>query len=65
MSCPPYQVEGCEDWFDRLPSHYAGDIIREPSREKRREMLSKVPEPLREMTKHHVIDHFERMKHGH
>ena len=59
-----YQWENGK-WFDKLPYQYAGEIVNEPSLERRREMLQAVPDELRDQVEHHVRDAFERRKYGH
>ncbi len=44
----------------KWPRQYAAEIINEPSRDKRREMLERVPEEYRELTRKHVEIAFER-----
>lgn len=46
--------------FEQWPRKFAQSIIRESSLEKRREMLSKVPQHLQEMVKTHVQNHWNR-----
>jgi len=45
--------------MDKRPRHYAAEIISEPSREKRKEMLGKVPEIFRGWVRDIVVSTFE------
>ena len=45
----------------KWPRHYALEIINESSKDKRRLMLSMVPDELRALTKEHVKNHFALM----
>ncbi len=43
----------------KRPRHFAADIIAEKSIDRRREMLTAVPEVFRDITETHVLNHFE------
>jgi len=49
--------------LSKWPRHYAAEIIDEPDRAKRREMLSAVPEDLRGLAEEHVRNYFELGRH--
>lgn len=59
-----YQIEGSEEIHTRWPSSYAAEIIGEPSRDRRRELLAEVPEKLRDWVEYLVRKHWEKNNGG-
>lgn len=51
-------------FYGKWPRHYATEIIREPSLDKRRELLDRVPAHWQDYVKHLVFDYMAKAKYG-